>query len=87
MRPSSSYSPLLCDHVFVRQPVVDTAGFGVLKPVHCVFAINGVAGLILPGQLWDRGHVDDDPRRYSGPEHRRCNRRTVSHRARREHSS
>ena len=63
------------------------AGFGVLEPADCMFAINGVPGLILPGQLSDLGHVDDDPRRYSGPEHRRCNRRTSSHRARREHSS
>lgn len=50
----------------------------------CVFAVDGVAGLILPGQAWDLGHVDGDPTRYAGPEHRRCNRRTASHRVARE---
>jgi len=30
--------------------------------------------LILPGQPWDLGHPDHDRTRWSGPEHRRCNR-------------
>lgn len=36
--------------------------------------------LILPGQAWDLGHDDRDRSRYSGPEHRRCNRQTAKHR-------
>jgi hypothetical protein len=31
---------------------------------------------ILPGQLWDLGHDRHDRSRYTGPEHRRCNRQT-----------
>ena len=35
---------------------------------------------ILPGALWDLGHVDESGKtRYSGPEHRRCNRQTELH--------
>ncbi len=33
---------------------------------------------ITPGDAWDLGHVDGDGSRYSGAEHRRCNRATAS---------
>ena len=35
---------------------------------------------ILPHELWDLDHDDDDPlqRRYLGPSHRSCNRATIS---------
>jgi hypothetical protein len=37
--------------------------------------------LIAPGEPWDLGHVDGDRSRYSGPEHRWCNRSTALRRS------
>ena len=38
---------------------------------------------IAPGAPWDLGHDDDDPSVIRGPEHRKCNRSTATHKAKR----
>jgi hypothetical protein len=39
---------------------------------------------IYPGTPWDLGHVDGSGKsQYAGPEHRRCNRQTSTHKAKR----
>jgi len=37
---------------------------------------------IVPGEPWDLGHDDYNPYRWTGPEHRRCNRATAKKRPR-----
>lgn len=34
--------------------------------------------VIAPGQAWDLGHADDNPRVHMGPEHARCNREAAA---------
>jgi hypothetical protein len=60
-------------HQLIRKRVKETVDAGLAVCARC--------GLpIWPGEPWDLGHVDGDRSRYSGPEHRRCNRATASRR-------
>lgn len=70
------------------EQAVASGGVRCARGAACVYAeeIDGVlvGGIIHPGQPFDLGHVDGDPLRYAGPEHRRCNRRTSAHKKARE---
>jgi hypothetical protein len=49
---------------------------GIVKCARC-------GELIEAGAAWDLGHDDLDRSSWVGPEHRRCNRSTTTHRMRR----
>jgi hypothetical protein len=90
MKPTSSMRGYGYHHQLKRQrlkPLVASGTVRCARGPECIYAelVNGqlVGGLIKRGQPWDLGHVDGDRRRYSGPEHRECNRATETHRARR----
>ena len=53
-------------------PLVSTGMVRCARGAACKFAVNGVGGLILPGQRWDWGHADGES--AGGPEHSECNR-------------
>ena len=52
---------------------------GIVATGRCICARCGFP--IGRGEPWDLGHVDGDRARWSGPEHRACNRATTTHRA------
>jgi hypothetical protein len=60
-------------HQVVRARLAPYVAMGTTPCARC-------GELIAPGQPWDLGHDDGDRRRYTGPEHRRCNRATRSRR-------
>lgn len=51
-----------------------------LGGVHCARCREPIP----PGTHWDLGHSDTDRSVHTGPEHRRCNRATGTHRVQRE---
>lgn len=70
-----------------KRPKTSERGYGthhqaLRKQVAPLVAGGGVAcarcgGAIDPDEPWDLGHDDHDRSRYTGPEHRRCNRATA----------
>jgi hypothetical protein len=64
-------------HYALRRQLKPLVEAGCVRCVRC-------GELIAPGEAWGLGHVDGDKTRYSGPEHARCNRATMAHRAERK---
>lgn len=70
-------------HQRLRRALVPQVASGTVRCARgsaCRFAVDGLGGLIAPGEEWDLGHDDHDRRVYTGPEHRVCNRATSSRR-------
>jgi hypothetical protein len=61
------------DHRRLRRQIDATVKKGFARCARC-------GELIDPNEPWDLGHNDNDPTSYNGPEHRRCNRQTSTHR-------
>jgi hypothetical protein len=64
-------------HRILRRNVQETVERGFARCARCGERIS-------PSEPWDLGHDDLDRSKYSGPEHRQCNRATSTHRAQRE---
>jgi len=58
------------DHFRRRKALIPLVATGQVQCARCF-------EFIAPGEPWDLGHDDVDRTRYSGPEHRRCNRATA----------
>jgi hypothetical protein len=60
-----------------RRAIAPMVAAGMVRWARC-------GDLITPDEPWDLGHVDGTERTvHSGPEHRRCNRATETHKRRR----
>jgi hypothetical protein len=60
-------------HREIRREVSRTVMAGRARCARC-------GEFIRAGEPWDLGHIDGDPSRYAGPEHRACNRATAGRR-------
>jgi hypothetical protein len=63
-------------HEAIRRQLEPLVAAGMLECARCGKSIKG-------DEPWDLGHDDVDRSSYTGPEHRRCNRQTATHRMRR----
>lgn len=68
------------DHRRLRRQIDRTVKGGFARCARC-------GNMIDPDEPWDLGHDDSDPTKYSGAEHRRCNRQTSTHRVQPERTS
>jgi hypothetical protein len=63
-------------HQAARRRLEPLVAAGMLECARCGKSIG-------PGSPWDLGHDDIDRSKYTGPEHRKCNRETTTRRMRR----
>lgn len=61
------------EHQRLRRVWLARVGTGLVRCARC-------RRFIEPGSPWDLGHDDSDRSRWTGPEHRACNRATAAHR-------
>jgi hypothetical protein len=71
-RPSRHVRGYTNQHYALRRWLAPLVASGGVACARC-------GELIRPDEPWDLGHSDWDRTRYSGPEHRRCNRAVVTH--------
>ncbi len=88
-RPETKLRGYGGDHQAKRRAAARLVASGAARCARgadCFYAelVDGklVGGLIKPGEPFDLGHDDVDRSKYSGPEHRRCNRATAGRRRR-----
>ena len=67
MRPPGAKAKYGFLHQELRKQLAPRVAAGVVTCWRC-------GELIAPGEPFDLGHVDGDPSRYAGPEHRHCSR-------------
>jgi hypothetical protein len=72
IRPTPAARGYRPAHRALRKRLAPLVASGCVRCARC-------GQLIRPDEPWDLGHSDWDRTRYSGPEHRRCNRAVVTH--------
>lgn len=80
-RPTSTQRGYTYQHQKLRQKAAREVAAGLAYCWRCLSeGKSKQEAWISPDEDWDLGHDDRDRSVYRGPEHRRCNRATMSHR-------
>jgi hypothetical protein len=75
-RPSTTLRGYGMAHQALRKRWAPLVAAGMVECARCGKPIK-------TDEAWDLGHDDVDRSRYTGPEHRKCNRQVATHRMRR----